>query len=176
MKIWLFINSVGLFITASMLYLTIRQVGRLLGRMGPVGARSSESVGPRVGENLTPFINTLEIPGKNGKPILFILGNNGCGICSKIRHEADSLANYWASKADIVFVYDPLPPGANNGNDKEGKVPILRSDMRAKVGVGFVPFGVIVDPTGVVLGKGLVNEMSHLESLLELTQKNLQKN
>jgi methylamine dehydrogenase accessory protein MauD len=171
MKIWLIINSVGLFITASMLYLTIRQVGLILGRVGPVGARSSESVGPRVGENLTPLIDSIDIPGRNGKPVLLILGNNGCGVCAKIRRDVDSLASYWASKADIVLIYDQLPPGAKNEKDNGGKVPIIRSDMRTKVGVGFVPFGVIVDPAGVVLGKGLVNEMSHIESLLELTQK-----
>jgi hypothetical protein len=40
-------------------------------------------------------------------------------------------------------------------------------NMRERVGATFVPFAVATDRNGLVTGKGLVNEIAHLESLLE---------
>jgi methylamine dehydrogenase accessory protein MauD len=171
MKIWLIFDSIGLLFTATMLYLTIRQVGLILGRLGPIGARSSADVGPRVGENLSPLLDPLDLPIKNGKPTLYIFGSDSCGICSKIKPAATSLMKYWAAKSNIVMLYDLAPKNSQNRQDlKEGDVPIFRGDIRESVGIPMVPFAVMANPVGVVLGKGLVNEMSHLESLLELTQ------
>ena len=166
------INSIGLFVVATLLYLTIRQVGLILGRMGPIGARSSENIGPRVGENLNPFLDAADIPGKSGKPTLYIFGSSSCGICKKIKSAAESLAKYWRGKTELILVYDPMPKGAQvAAEEDQGSVPIVRSSLRTNVGVNTVPFAIMVDSAGIVLGKGLVNEMSHIESLLELTHK-----
>jgi methylamine dehydrogenase accessory protein MauD len=169
MKTWLIINSVGLLITATMLYLTIRQVGLILGRLGPIGARSSADVGPRVGENLSPLLSHMDLPIKNGKPTLYIFGSDSCGICTRIKPAAASLMKYWAAKSNIVMLYDPASKNSQTKQEsKDGDVPIYRGDVRQSVGIPMVPFAVMANPAGVVLGKGLVNEMSHLESLLEL--------
>jgi methylamine dehydrogenase accessory protein MauD len=173
MKIWLILNSIGLLVTASMLYLTIRQVGLMLGRLGPIGARTSQNVGPRVGENLSTFLEPLDYVGEKGKHTMYIFGSDSCGVCGRIRVAAGSLASYWAAKSNIILVYDPPPKGAKGdvlaATPDGHAIPLVRSEsLRGKLGIGLVPFAVMVDPTGTVLGKGLVNEMSHVESLLEL--------
>ena len=172
MKIWLYIDTLGLLVIAAMLYLTIRQVGLILGRLGPIGARSSDDVGPRVGENLSPVLDPLAMPVKNGKSTLYIFGSDSCGICSKIKPAAAALMKYWAGKSNIIMLYDPEPGHMQNlPQAKEGDVPIFRGAIREAVGIRAVPFAVMTNPAGIVLGKGLVNEMSHIESLLELAAK-----
>lgn len=170
MKLWLAINSIGLAVIGLALYLTIRQVGLILGRLGPIGARSSPNVGPRVGENLSPFLQPAEAVVSNGKPTLYVFGSDSCGICTRIKSSVESLYNYWSGKANFILLYDPLPEGSvGKGQTSKAGVPLIRPPaLRNKIGIGLVPFGVIVDASGTVLGKGLVNEMSHVESLLEL--------
>ena len=168
MNIWLTINSIGLLITATVLYLTIRQVGLILGRLGPMGARSEADVGPRVGENLSSVLIEPLMP-KNGKPTLYVFGSDSCGVCAKVKPAVESLIKYWRDQSNIIMVYDGA---AKRETDAASAVPLIRSDsLREKIGVTFVPFAVVVDPVGVVLGKGLVNDISHLESLLELSSK-----
>src|SRR6202034_1619603 len=127
-------------------------VGLILGRLGPIGARSSENVGPRVGENLSPFIEPLDLPVKNGKPTLYIFGSDSCGICARIKPAAASLMNYWAAKSNILMLYDQGSKNSQNKQEsKEGEVPIFRGDVRQSVGIPMVPFAVIVSPDGIVL-------------------------
>lgn len=171
MKIWLAINSFGILLTATLLYLVVRQVGLILNRLGPIGARSSADVGPRVGENLSPVVASHDLVQENGKFTLLVFGSDSCGICAKIRPATESLVKYWRDKVNILMVYDGETRNENDARQDKSVRMVRSNSVRSKLGIGFVPFGVIVDSSGVVLGKGLVNDISHLESLLELTSK-----
>jgi len=170
MKIWLIINSIGIIITTGLLYLTIRQVGLILNRLGPMGARSQPDLGPRVGENIASFFIGLLANFKPIKPTLYVFGSDSCGVCSKIRPAVESLVKYWSNKSNIVMVYDGNGKNEHVGNGSV--LPLVRTnDLRQKLGVNLVPFAVMVDGNGIVLGKGVVNDVSHVESLLELISK-----
>jgi len=41
------------------------------------------------------------------------------------------------------------------------------SEVRASLGILYVPFAIAITELGIVKAKGLVNNISHLESLLE---------
>jgi methylamine dehydrogenase accessory protein MauD len=171
MKIVLVINSLGLLITATLLYLTIRQVGLILGRLGPIGARSASDVGPRVGENLLPFLaDNANLTPKNGKGTLYLFGSDSCGVCVRLRPSIDSLFKYWNGESNIIMVYDGATKnGQDHHHAESGGIPLFRNDtLRQKLGIGFVPFAVMTDCSGSVIGKGVVNDVSHVESLLEL--------
>lgn len=172
MTTWLFINSLGLTAVAFVLYLTLRQLGYVLNRVTPLGARGT-SDGPRIGENLAPQLPFMFRGDERSKALLILFGADACAICAQIKIDAHALAKSWRTEADIVLIYDCLPE--TDGSPVEELVKGLffkrECELRRRCGASFVPFGIVTDRTGTVVGKGLVNEIGHLESLLELERK-----
>lgn len=169
MTTWLLLNSLGLATVSALLFLVLRQMGFILHRVGPVGARSTES-GPRIGENLMHFLPPIPNAGTTLKPKLILFGSEGCSICAHLRTEAHTLAKSWKDHADIVLIYD-----CEDGKEATAPQQLARGlyfqrhcNLRTTLAASFVPFAIITDRLGTVLGKALVNEMAHLESLLEL--------
>jgi len=170
MMIWLILNSVALALVSAILYLTLRQVGFVLTRVTPPGARSTPS-GPRIGENISYYLSPLTaglLPPSRATLIIF--GADACSICAQIRKAAEELAKSWRRDADIVLIYDCTTDAGDSPLEKIAHGLYFKTDCRARerLGADFVPFGISVDRDGVVLGKGLVNEIGHVESLLEL--------
>jgi methylamine dehydrogenase accessory protein MauD len=174
MMTWLILNSVGLSLVGGVLYLTLRQVGFVLNRVAPPGARSTPS-GPRIGENLSYHLAQLTegaLPPM--KSTLIVFGADTCSICSQIRTSAEELAKTWKRDAHILLVYDCTGDQRQSPLEKIAGGLYFKRDchLRQRLGADFVPFGIAVDADGVVLGKGLVNAIGHLESLLELKPAN----
>ena len=169
MTIWLLLNSIGLLLLTFVLYLVVRQLGFLLHRVGPSGARASED-GPRIGENLSSVLLPLKVAATERKPTLLVFGSYSCSICSAIRSASATLARHWAQSADIFLIYDCDNGLANTELSQVSPGLYIKRDceMRLKLDASFVPFAIIVNREGIVIGKGLVNEIGHLESLLEL--------
>lgn len=167
MIVWTAINSAAILLVMLALYLTIRQVGLLLTHLGPGGARSSD-VGPRIGENVSPHVgDLLGGAAAPGRPTLFIFAAPFCPACKRVREAAEALARPWAPAARLVMVYDGLPPGDPAG--ARGDLLIAaHPTLRENLDVRAVPFAVMTDAAGVVIGHGLVNNASHVESLLEI--------
>jgi methylamine dehydrogenase accessory protein MauD len=170
MTIWLLLNSIGLALVCAILYLVLRQLGYVLNRVAPPGARSTSS-GPRIGENVSYYLARLtgsELPPR--QTTLIVFGADACSICAQIRQGAQELAKRWRSDANIVLVYDCTNELSQAPLQKLERGLYFKRDcqVREQLGADFVPFGIAVDRDGVVLGKGLVNEIGHLESLLEL--------
>ncbi len=169
MRLWLLLNSVGLVVVGAVLYLTLRQIGFVLSRVGPSGARGSAD-GPRVGENVSYFLAQvagLELPAKAR---LIVFGSEACSVCAHVRSGAEELARRWKRDADILLIYDcDADRGASPVQTVAAGLYFMRDcALRGRLGATFVPFAMMVDESGAVLGKGLVNEIGHLESLLEL--------
>jgi methylamine dehydrogenase accessory protein MauD len=171
MTTWLLLNSIGLAIVAAVLYLVLRQLGFVLRRVGPVSARSTP-VGPRVGENLTSHIRDLMREGSGDKATLLVFVSDVCAICAAVKAGAETLAEAWKRDAQILLVYDCNHPDEEQPLRRLAPSLFVQRSiaMRTDVGVTFVPFAVVMDRKGLVIGKGLVNDISHLESLLELAQ------
>lgn len=168
MTAWLTLNSIGLALVSAILYLVLRQLGFVLNRVGPVGARSTPE-GPRVGENLMHHFPELDIVGSQSRSKLIVFVSDSCSVCQRILSGAEELSRFWHHDADILLVYDAtdasdqtklqqLSPGLFIKRDR---------DLRARSGAMFVPFGIVTDRQGNVVSKALVNEIAHLESLLE---------
>lgn len=173
MEIWLTIHSAAILLLAGVLYLAIRQIGVLLNRVGPVGARQAESEsGPRVGENVGFYLRTLRVGFlPTDAPVLYLFASESCAICSLVRDAAILLGKLWSDRVGICLIYDwtgsgTLWPAEQLG---DGVWMTFHPDLRHKLEIPLVPYGVLVDREGTVLGHGLVNATSHVESLLELT-------
>jgi methylamine dehydrogenase accessory protein MauD len=165
MSYWLALNSAGLLVVSIVLFLVLRQVGYLLQRAAPIGARMTDD-GPRIGELIALDIEEPSTMTERAKLLVFMAEH--CSICKAVRHGAEELARQWRLDADIVLVYDSsaqeegplqtLSPGLHYKRD---------SALRHQLGIHSVPFGVVASAAGRVVSKGFVNEISHLESLLE---------
>jgi methylamine dehydrogenase accessory protein MauD len=166
MILWTAINSAAIALVTLALFLTIRQVGLLLARLGPGGARTSD-LGPRVGENILPHMAELEDGTfTQRQPTLYIFASQFCPACAMVREAAAAVARHWASAARIVMVYDGL---SDNDQASSGNLMITaHATLREKLNVHAVPYAVMTDARGEVIGHGLVNHASHIESLLEI--------
>lgn len=165
MQLWLILNSIGILILAALQYLVIRQIGLMLVRLGPIGARSSVDDGPRAGEVLSQQFSELRAGLPVGtRDLLVLFGSRSCSLCSEIRAGAQALQRHWSGTVQIVMVYDEV------FDLSDCSLPIFFdwADKRRELSIKAVPFGVRVDSSDRVLGKGLVNTISHVESLLEL--------
>jgi len=165
MTLWLALNSVAITMLGAVLFLVLRQLGFVLQRSGPVGARATTD-GPRIGEGISPHFAPAGV--NDGKAKLIVFMSETCAICGLVRKGAEELARVWAREADVFLIYDCAEGGSTS------LTPIapglwLKKDpsLRHRLSVNLVPFAIVTNATAVVVSKGLVNDVTHLESLLE---------
>ncbi|MBX9681009.1 MAG: hypothetical protein K2X38_19810 [Gemmataceae bacterium] len=164
---WTAINSAAILLVMFALFLTIRQVGLLLARMGPVGARTGD-MGPRIGENLLPHVGAIHEASGERKPTLYLFATTFCPACRMVREAVPVIARSWRSAALVVMVYDDPPELDRRESVPSNFVVTSQPGVREAIDVRAVPYGVMTDARGFVVGHGLVNSASHIESLLEL--------
>lgn len=153
-----------------------RQIGILHTRLAPAGALMT-SAGPKVGE-ITPTLTYNDLYGREvtvGGPrdsaqlILFV--SPTCPICKTLIPAARALARNERRRLSLVFGSDG---GESNQHEQYvrdmriDKVPYIVSlELGMKFEVGKLPYAVLIDSTGALRSKGLVNSREHLESLIE---------
>jgi methylamine dehydrogenase accessory protein MauD len=164
------INSIVICVVLAIEYLIVRQLGVMLARLGPIGARSSDDEGPRVGEDWSRTVRRMSVGHDEPKPVVLLFSSEACAICKEIRTAAHELARHWSHAVDIILVYDAESKATERGPIMlaEGLWSCSRYKLRTSVGIQSVPYGVTVDEDASVVGKGLVNSISHVESLLEI--------
>lgn len=170
MGTWLTINSILIAVVAFALYLTIRQVGVVLSYVGPIGVRELNS-GPRIGENIAVALRAeREQIRVSRKPQLLVFGSKACGVCKHVRHACEQLAPVWQNVAEIALIYDEANDDGSSelSFDRSGLQLLGETNLRQRLDINTVPYAVAVNAEGIVIGKGLVNIASHVESLLEL--------
>lgn len=157
------------------LFALSRQIGLLHERVKPVGARMMNS-GPQIGDKVLP----LEINDISGKAIileekrqvrtLFMFISPTCPQCEELLPSVRSMQRAEHDNLEIVLIcaegditlYKTLAQKYRLNN-----LPLVMSDdLGAFFQIDTVPYGVLVDHEGQVRAKGLVNNMTHLESLL----------
>lgn len=171
--ILLYMNTAGLLVLAVIQYFALRQIGIMLPRLGPLGARSVPEEGPRVGECIESQLNQLQGTSRSSTPgeVLLLFVSSACPVCKEIRQSAALLRKTWNGRSHIVLLYDEdestLASKTDLGQVGDVEVRYAAEALRASLNVLYVPFGVMVNSANVVLAKGLVNSASHVESLLE---------
>lgn len=171
--IWLVLNTAGLCLLAVVQYVTLRQIGIMLGRLAPLGARSVDSDGPRAGEVIESQMAQFRSQTDETSDIVFLFVSKSCSICKEIRRSAEELSQHWNRQIQIALIYDDPSPTDLPGKHQDGLWFFYGGrPTRELLGIDGVPFGIRVDSADRVLGKGLVNTISHIESLLELNMGN----
>lgn len=153
----------------------MRQVGLLHERSSPMGAMITDH-GPDIGDkapelDLTDFGGrAVKIggPAADGRQTLLMFTAPTCPVCDKLFPIIKSIAR--AEKISVVMISDGAPDEHRRFLDSHD-LGEIRYVVSAEAGMAFqvgkIPYGVLLDPQGVIRAKGLTNTREHLESLLE---------
>ena len=150
-----------------------RQVGILYERIAPVGALTMDA-GPKVGDlapqfELTALDNQAVILGRPGavSTLLFFLSPT-CPVCKKMLPILKSTAKSERSWLRIVLASDG-ELGAQQRYYRSAKLETFLYVVSTALGMAFkvsrLPYAVLLDETGTVRSKGLINSREQIESL-----------
>jgi methylamine dehydrogenase accessory protein MauD len=153
---------------------TVRQVGLIHMRIPAIGARSAQpgpAVGDQVPEVLTRDLTGAQIVlgGTRERSSLVVFVSTNCATCDQIGPALRSVARSERSETDLVLVMDGSPEAvaAYQERHRLKGVPLLTDEaVRTTYGVLTTPYGLMIDNAGTLKGKGMVNNIEHLESLL----------
>lgn len=151
-----------------------RQIGILHERIAPMGAMVNDR-GPKIGDS-APNMTVTTIDGRavqiGGSPtenkiqlVLFV--SPSCPICKKLLPLIGSFA---ASEQLSVLLVGDGEPAEQAKMRKAFKIEDVPYANSAEIGLTFrvnkLPYAVLIDESGVIRSKGLVNSREHLESLV----------
>ncbi|MFL9886379.1 methylamine dehydrogenase accessory protein MauD [Paraburkholderia agricolaris] len=159
----------------------VRQIGILYERVMPVGALMIDK-GPAVGA-LAPAFELNDIHGRqvkvggmdaSGKATLLFFLSPTCPVCKKLLPLLPSLQASESIPVNVVLASDGELAEHTRFADKHrlGGFPyVLSQELGMAYQIGKLPYAVLLDETGKVRAKGLVNSREHLESLFEARER-----
>jgi len=167
--LWLLVLGLGALVWA-----LLRQIGMLHERIAPVGAMADSS-GPRVNEAspafVLPSLTSAEAvfiaSGASRAQLLFFLSPT-CPVCRQLLPVLASIARDESPMAQVILASDGEEARHYDfiaRHRLEGFPYVLSSELGMTFRVQRLPYAVLIDATGVVRAKGLVNNREHLESL-----------
>ena len=172
-----------LLVMAGLQLALLRQIGVIHERIAPMGALTLDH-GPREGE-ASPIFDLVDldkrrvtIGGENagGKSSLVFFLSPSCPVCKKMLPILKSAARTESRWLEIVLASDGEPSEAERFVSVQGlgEFPyILSQELGMRYRVGKLPYAVLIDETGVVRAKGLINTREHLESLIQAKEMGL---
>ncbi len=155
------------------LWALARQVGILYERVAPMGALITDA-GPKLGEAAPKF----ELPALNGAAIaiggqrqlsqlLFFLSPT-CPVCKKLLPILKSASQAERGWLQVVLASDGEATQhlAFYRDAKLTEFPyVLSSDLGMTYRVSRLPYAVLIDESGAIRAKGMINNREQLESL-----------
>lgn len=150
-----------------------RQIGVLYERVAPMGALMLDG-GPKIGEQ-APVFNLTTLNGERraiGAPstqsqLLFFVSPT-CPVCKKLLPVLRSIARDEGDWVNVVLASDGDESKQRAFYDKaqlQDFPYVLSTDLGLAYKVGKLPYAVLLDETGKVRAKGLINSREQLESL-----------
>jgi thiol-disulfide isomerase/thioredoxin len=105
-----------------------------------------------------------------GRPLLVIFGSRHCQPCRQLARALDRFASDYADVLDIAFVVRDVAAGVGVTADELSlSVPVLGSDAASDAyKTRVTPFAFLVDPSGTIRAKGLVNDRRGLDGLTRI--------
>lgn len=155
-----------------------RQIGMLHERVAPAGALSIEKHNLKTGETAPGFnLKTLagrdiQIGGEQSsdKSTLLFFLSESCPVCKVLIPVLKSVQKDEKDWLKIVLASDGDESEHRSFIDREGLTDFTYVLSEA-LGRGFevekLPYGVLIDQAGTLVGHGLINNREHLDSLVE---------
>ena len=166
---------------AVMMWVMLRQIGILYERVAPVGALMDSS-GPEVGASSPVFplqsLNggTVMVGASSDKAKLVFFLSATCPVCKQLLPVLAGIRAAEGDKVDVVFASDGDERKHREfiAKQKLQSYPyVLSSDLGMAYRVQRLPYAVLIDASGVVRAKGLVNNREQLESLFSAFESGL---
>jgi methylamine dehydrogenase accessory protein MauD len=166
-----------LLIMAGLQFALLRQIGVIHERIAPMGALTLDK-GPKEGESAPVFDlpgldhRPIHIGGENprGKSSLIFFLSPSCPVCKKMLPILKSAARGESSRLEILLAGDGERAEHQRFVAAQGldEFPyILSQELGMTYRIGKLPYAVLIDETGVIRAKGLINTREHLESLIQ---------
>ncbi len=168
-------------VLAGIVLALLRQIGVLHERVAPAGALMGAE-GPRVGE-AAPVVEveswsglpiSLGAPNPEGVSTLLFFVSPTCPICKELLPAVDSMQRNEGTALRVILASDG-PRAEHESFVFEHHLDPDRYVLSGPLGiayqVGRLPYAILVDSSGVVRARGLVNTREHLESLLEAGER-----
>lgn len=165
------------FIVALLLVLVFalaRQIGLLHTRLAPAGALLN-SAGAEVGAEAPKLAlqdirgRPVQIGGPGPGPTLVLFVSPNCPVCKELVPVARSMAR--ADKLRLIFASDGQNADAHLAYiERMGLADypyLVSAELGMQLGADKLPYAALIDGSGILSSRGLVNSREHLESLLE---------
>ncbi|MBU9548686.1 methylamine dehydrogenase accessory protein MauD [Burkholderia multivorans] len=174
--LWIAVVALGAICLA-----LVRQIGILYERIMPAGALMIDK-GPAVGA-IAPTFELTDIRGTRvkvggidtaGRSTLLFFLSPTCPVCKKLLPLLPSLQASETTPVDIVLASDGDRDEHARFAQKHdlARFPyVLSQELGLAYQIGKLPYAVLLDETGTVRAKGLVNTREHLESLFEAKER-----
>ncbi|MET3822774.1 methylamine dehydrogenase accessory protein MauD [Burkholderia sp. PvR073] len=174
--LWIAVLALGAICLA-----LVRQIGILYERIMPAGALMIDK-GPAVGA-IAPTFELTDIRGSRikvggidaaGKATLLFFLSPTCPVCKKLLPLLPSLQASESTPVNIVLASDGELDEHTRFAQKHdlARFPyVLSQELGLAYQIGKLPYAVLLDDTGTVRAKGLVNTREHLESLFEAKER-----
>ncbi len=158
----------------ALVFALLRQVGVLHERLGPAGALVLPG-GPSVG-SMAPEFKLVALDGRSvtigpsqGSTLLFFLSPT-CPVCKSLLPMLKSMAAEQQPELCVILASDG-DEAAQQRMVREAKLETFPLVLSAALGMAYqvsrLPYAVLIDRSGVIAAKGLVNSREHVESLFE---------
>lgn len=175
------VSNIVLWIVVSVLLVVVlalvRQMGVLHERVSPVGALMLTK-GLAVGEP-APSVDVEDLAGAplrigsrraDGKSSLVMFVSPSCPLCKAFLPVLKSYRHAAESSLDIVLASDGDLPAQREFVRRESLDAfryVVSSVLGVTYQIGRLPYAILIDSTGILRARGLVNSREHLESLFE---------
>ncbi len=170
--LWIVVIIQGIFLLA-----LARQIGFLHQRYASGGARIMNT-GLKIGE-VAPALDIEDINGyratlgmERGKRTLLFFISTGCSVCASLIPYMNQLVLSEGGSLEIKLIAfgtsrDTGKKYALEHSLLNSNMPfIISDDLAFRYKVTLAPYGIVVDKTGVIRAKGLVNSSFDIDSLL----------
>lgn len=177
----LLISNIALWVVVVLLACVVaalaRQLGVLFERVAPAGALALAR-GPAVGE-AGPVIRAVDLagstreiggPSPEGRSTLIFFLSPTCPVCETLIPTLKSIARREGNWLGVLLASDGAPAEHEKfvrDHRLDGFAYVVSAALGITYQVSKLPYAVLLDPTGVVRAKGLVNTREHIESLFE---------
>jgi methylamine dehydrogenase accessory protein MauD len=170
---WVFMLALGIAVLA-----LVRQVGVLHARFGPPPGALMVSKGIKIGERSPEFtLRTIDArdisigaPDPAGRSTLIMFVAPECPVCAQLLPALRSIGTQESAWLRLVFASDGDPEVQRRFWQEKGlgEHPyVLSHELGLTYQIGRLPYGVLIDPKGVMTAQGLCNSREHVESLFE---------
>jgi methylamine dehydrogenase accessory protein MauD len=169
--LWVFVVSLFVAVVA-----LARQIGVILRRVGPSPARIV-NYGPKIGD-IAPRLDatSLTVPfgTAKGKMSLLVFVATSCSACDDL---LPAVKRIWKTERKNI---ETIIISLNNDKSKNQlfierhgieDIPFIASrDLAIQYQVLSPPYGIVIDESNILRAKGIVNNIDHLESLLNAAE------